>query len=45
MPTDQNFPSFKALNGRDAVEFVDYDRFIFANHIYSWLNKSKDKQA
>ena len=25
MPTDQKFPSFKALNGRDAVEFVDYD--------------------
>ncbi len=55
MPTDQKFPSFRALNGRDAVEFVDYDPekpmsqddqdFINGTGIYTDTPEDADKNV
>jgi hypothetical protein len=55
MPTDQKFSSFKALNGRDAVEFVDYDPekpmsqddqdFINGSCIYADTPEDADKSV
>jgi hypothetical protein len=29
----------------DIARYIETYRFVFTNHIYSWLNKSKDKQV